>query len=122
VKTSKDFKVVKYILECVEYHPETDKKMTVVESIDYIKNRFNGEVKWRIERDGEHSAMVDWLQGLALNIEYMNYNIELLGIEWGYITNDSTDKQKGNFVDNYWSLMATKILQLFRGYGVKCYV
>ena len=38
-------------------------------------------MSWNIEKQGLLSACVDWFQGLALAVPYMNYEIEQLGFD-----------------------------------------
>ena len=62
--------------------------------------------------------MTEWLQGLALPIDYTYYNIIQLAKEWGSIPQDATAKQEDKICDNYWLFMANKLRQLFEGYRV----
>lgn len=83
-----------------------------------VKNRFNSEYGWLVERYGEHNALTDWLQGLALPIEYSDYDIINLAMSWGSIAKTATPLQKYKITENYWSFMANKLRQLFDGYRV----
>jgi len=88
------------------------------EKAAHIKQRFHSECGHEISRYGELTACTPWLQGLALNIEYMNHEIIELAKEWGSLEHDATEKQEQKILDNYWSFMANKCLQLMRGYRV----
>ena len=110
-----DRKVKLYILECVSSEAET---RNVVDIIEYIGDRFHSEMGWSINRIGEHATMVSWLQGLALDIAYMNGDIINLAIEWGSLPENATEGEQGKILDNYWRLMAAKTLQLVRQYRV----
>ena len=69
-----------YILSTIETDGEDKPLKTEKEKIDYIFNRFNSEYGFMIERVGEQKALAEWLSGLALNIEYSNFNLSLIHI------------------------------------------
>jgi superoxide dismutase len=100
----------KYILDCVELDCEEKPIKTDEEKIKYIFDRFNSEFGWNIERIGKHKAMTEWLQGLALNIEYYNDDIVKLAIKLGSIEENPSEKLQARVKDNYWSFMANIIL------------
>jgi len=100
----------KYILDCVQLDNEEKELKTDQEKINYIFDRFNSEYGWNIERVGKHQAMIEWLQGLALDIEYWNDNIVPLAIKLGSIDENPSEKLKARVIDNYWSFMANIIL------------
>lgn len=88
------------------------------EKAAHLKQRFHSECGHEIVRYGELKACANWLQGLALNIEFMNGGIIELAKEWGSLEQDATEKQEQKILDNYWSFMANKCLQLMRGYRI----
>ena len=100
----------KYILNCIELDCEEKELKTDQEKINYIFDRFNSEYGWNIERVGKHQAMIEWLQGLALDIEYWNDNIVPLAIKLGSIDENPSEKLKTRVINNYWSFMANIIL------------
>ena len=110
-----DQKAKLYILRAVSDQAETDK---VLEIVEYIKNRFESEYGWRVAQVGRQAAMIDWLQGLALNIEYMNYKILDLAVQWGSLDKNATERAEDKILINYWSFMSAKVLQLIDGYRV----
>ena len=99
-----------YILGTIEEDGEGKPLKTDQEKIDYIFNRFNSEYGWNIERVGKFKAMTEWLQGLALNIEYMNVAIVPLAIKMGSIDPNPSEKLQAKVIENYWSFMANVIL------------
>ena len=101
----------KYILDCVQLDNEEKELKTDQEKINYIFDRFNSEYGWNIERVGKNQAMIEWLQGLALDIEYWNDNIVPLAIKLGSIDENPSEKLKARVIDNYWSFMANIILE-----------
>ena len=54
--------------------------------------------------------MTEWLQGLALNIEYWNSEIVPLAIKMGSIDENPSEKLQARVIENYWSFMANVIL------------
>ena len=64
----------------------------------------------KIDRVGKFKAMTEWLQGLALDIEYWNDNIVTLAIKMGSIDENPSEKLQAKVIENYWSFMANVIL------------
>lgn len=100
----------KYILSTIEEDINGKLITTDKEKIKYIFDRFYSEYGWSIERVGKHQTMIEWLQGLALDIEYWNDEIVPLAIKMGSIEENPSDKLKTKVIDNYWSFMANIIL------------
>ena len=100
----------KYILECVELDNDEKELKTDQEKIKYIFDRFYSEFDWNVKRIGKQKAMTEWLQGLALNIEYWNDNIVPLAIKMGSIDENPSKKLQAKVIANYWSFMANVIL------------
>ena len=101
-----------YILSTIEEDSEGNPIKTDAEKIKYIFDRFYSEYGWNIERVGKFKAMTEWLQGLALDIEYWNDSIVPLAIKMGSIDENPSEKLKAKVIDNYWSFMANVILGL----------
>ena len=100
----------KYILECVELDNDEKELKTDQEKVKYIFDRFYSEFHWNVKRIGKQKAMTEWLQGLALNIEYWNDNIVPLAIKMGSIDENPSEKLQAKVIENYWSFMANVIL------------
>ena len=99
-----------YILSTIQEDEEGNPIKTDEEKIKYIFDRFYSEYGWNIERVGKFKAMTEWLQGLALSIEYMNCEIVPMAIKLGSIDENPSEKLKAKVIDNYWSFMANVIL------------
>ena len=99
-----------YILSTIETDNNNKPIKTDQDKIKYIFDRFNSEFGWNIERIGKHKAMTEWLQGLALNIEYWNSEIVPLAIKMGLIEENPNEKLQARVINNYWSFMANVIL------------
>ena len=100
----------KYILECVELDNDEKELKPDQEKVKYIFDRFYSEYGFHIPRVGKQKAMTEWLQGLALNIEYWNDNIVPLAIKMGSIDENPSEKLQAKVIENYWSFMANVIL------------
>ena len=100
----------KYILDTIETDNEGKPIKTDNEKIKYLFDRFNSEYGWNIERIGKHKAMTEWLQGLALDIEYYYDDIVKLAIKMGSIDENPSEKLQARVQDNYWNFMANVIL------------
>ena len=99
-----------YILGTIEEDGEGKPLTTDQEKINYIFDRFNSEYGFMIERVGKQKAMSEWLQGLALDIEYWNDSIVPLAIKMGSINENPSEKLQAKVIENYWSFMANVIL------------
>lgn len=75
-------------------------------SVNHIYDRFISEYGWHIERVGRHKALTDWLQGLALDIPFYDWDI--------METFDLNEKQ----TENYWPFMAMRLQELFKKEGL----
>ena len=113
-----DQTVKSYILSTIEDDGNGTELNTNAEKCAYLKERFAAEYGWRVNQVGRQTAMIDWLQGLALHIEYMNYQILQLAKEWGSLPDKATPRQEDKILDNYWTFIAAKTLQLIDGYRV----
>ena len=99
-----------YILKTINEDGNGKPLKTEQEKINYIFDRFNSEYGFMVERVGKQKAMTEWLQGLALDIEYWNDNIVPLAIKMGSIDENPNEKLQAKVIENYWSFMANVIL------------
>lgn len=108
-----------YLLSCIDADSfdgvtlSTDKDKAV-----FSHERFTSEYGWRVAQVGEFKAVVDWLQGLALNVHYSNYDAIRLAIEWGRIPVNPNKRQERNAMDTYWQYLAMRLLGLWRKHGL----
>ena len=109
-----DQAIKRYILSTVAEDAEASDQMPV----EYIRSRFQSEYGWRIKQAGRQTAMIDWLQGLAIPIAFYNWDILNLAKQWGSLPADATERHEDKILDNYWRFMAAKTLQLLDGYRV----
>ena len=99
-----------YILSTIEEDGEGKPLTTDKEKINYIFDRFNSEYGWNIERVGKHKAMTEWLQGLALDLEYYYSDIIKLAIKMGSIDENPSEKMQSKICEKYWDFMANIIM------------
>ena len=99
-----------YILSCIEDDIDGQPLTSDTDKINYIFKRFYSEYGFRVQQVGKFAAMTDWLQGLALNIEYWNDAIIDLAIRLGSIDENPSEKLQDKVCDNYWRFMANIIL------------
>ena len=116
-----DKKAKLYLLDAMRSYLEDDYEIDTFnnnEIIDFIKSSFYSTHQWSIDRYGRQKSLTDWLQGLALPIDFYYCDIIQLAKDWGSIPHNATQKQEDKICDNYWSFMANKLGQLFDGYRV----
>ena len=110
--------IFRYILDSV---PDCDaENMNDTEKAAYLWARFESEYNYADNRKripNLQARVAEWLSGLAINIEYRNAGIVALAEKWQGRT--LTDKQAERVIDNYFSFMAFKLMQLWRAYGIK---
>ena len=99
-----------YILSNIDEDIEGNPISSEADKINYIFDRFNSEYGWRVNQVGKVAAMVDWLQGLALNIEFYNDEIINLAVRLGSIDENPSEKLQDRVIENYWNFMANIIL------------
>ena len=88
------------------------------EKISFLKSRFFSEYGYNIKRQGEQRALINWLQGLALDVEFYNVQIIELMDSWGLVKHnakgDISEKSYDKALDEYWNRLSMAILMLFK--------
>lgn len=115
----KHYKYERLLLDCADntgcegYDYYTDCE-TDRGTATFIHGRFISEYGWRVEQVGEFAALTDWLQGLALNIPYMNCDIlELAGMS------NAPENKQHKILENYWRFMAMRLLGVWAYFEIK---
>lgn len=94
--------IYKRYAKAYEILKQGDLDYTGDKPVNHIYSRFISEYGWNIERIGFFPALTEWLQGLALNIPYMNGDImETFGLN---------ERQ----LESYWRFMAMRLQELFK--------
>ena len=101
--------------ENCDYYTECE---TREEKISFLKTRFYSEYGFYAKHHGEQRAVIGWLQGLALDVEYTYCDIEQLMIKWDLLkptkTGEYTEKACDKAHDEYWSRLSMAILMMFK--------
>ena len=88
------------------------------EKISFLKSRFFSEYDWNIKQVGEQRALINWLQGLALNVEFYNVQIIKLMDSWGLVKHnakgDISEKSYDKALDEYWARLSMAIMMMFK--------
>ena len=75
--------------------------------------RFHTEYSYYIKQVGERKALIEWLQGGALNfLHFWNDEIILLAEKWQQ--DISTEKKKDKLCEQWFSFIANQYQKLFR--------
>lgn len=97
-----------YIMDCIDTdgYDHANALTTDKEKLQFVVDTFNAEVgKWLTPREGQQKAFQHWIQGLcsALRVDFEDYRIIEIGIEWGLVKHDATERTQDHFVDSWWS-------------------
>ena len=98
-----------YLADATEV--EDNENATEDERIAYMIDRFRSEYGHEIARHGTQTAAQNWLQGLAINVEYMDHDIpdtvaKLHGMD---NANDFTERLRNACVTYWWSALAVAV-------------
>ena len=94
-----------------------DKELnTPEEKLKYAMGRFKSEYSHMIERKGQYMAFSEWLQGLALDYDFMNHEILNLAKKWGQDL--STEAKKDKILNDWWPFLTNQFFKLARSYKV----
>ena len=109
--------IFRYILDSVR---DTEcEGMNDSDKAAYLWARFESEYNYPDNRKripNLQSRVAEWLSGLAIGIAYTNADIVALAEEWQDCK--LTDKQSERVINNYFSSMAFKVMQLCKAHGV----
>ena len=122
--TSKNHPVYAYIID--QLLPASEILSQYDEVVeDTIQARLQWVVKtFESESGGKYANhFCGWLQGLpsAFSVDFMNYRILELAVEWGSLPQNATEKQADKIIENWFNFITTKFATLCRRNGVKCF-
>jgi hypothetical protein len=106
-----------YIIDCIDSEPYLEYQLeTKREKVQFLYDTFKNEKDYEIKKVGEFKAFIDWIQGLPtiFNIAFSDNTILKLAVTMGSLRENATEKEEGKVLDNYWSFIANKTMQLFR--------
>ena len=98
-----------YILDCIEEGLEGEDLTTEQAKIKYLRDRFNSEYGWMIQRVGKIKACREWLLGLALMVDYSYYDIEKRLKSWEVIDGSESEKKLDAELDLYWDRLGEAV-------------
>jgi len=98
-----------YILDTVTDY-NGDELPTREAKIEQLFKQFYSEYGYLVPMYGKQPAIAQWLQGLALNIEYYNQDIVDLAVRFGSIDANPSHRLECKVIENYWKFMANIIL------------
>lgn len=101
-----------YVLDCI-YNDEKD-NMSDKEAINYFFECFNKEYNNNYNKrlyPNLQERISQYIQGLptCISIAFTDYDIINIGKSWGYCT---TPAKTANFVNNWFSVIAWRLIQL----------
>ena len=109
--------IFRYILDSVR--DDECEGMNDSDKACYLWARFESEYNYANNRKripNLQARVAEWLSGLAIGIEYANAGIVALAEQWQGRT--LTDKQAERVIDNYFSFVAFKVMQLCKAHGI----
>ena len=109
--------IFRYILDSVR--DDECEGMNDSDKAAYLWSRFESEYNYSNNRKripNLQARVAEWLSGLAIGIEYTNAGIVALAEDWQ--GRKLSDKQAELVIDNYFSSMAFKVMQLCKAHGI----
>lgn len=111
-------KAEQYLLDCINYEG------TVAEKLQHVRDRFESEYNYpenKLYYPNTQVRLAQWFMGLpsAINIDYENYRIIELAKEWGSLSFDATERQLLAVLDNWFNLMAFRLIRLSEKHNVR---
>ena len=124
-------KVFPYILDCIDseeyinsiYNPNNFNPKTDREKLQFLYNVFISEY-WSRHKTYYKGNMIDcfknWLMGLpsVFNVDFENYKILEIAIQWGSIPESASEKQKDKILKNWFNFIAVKTFQLLKKHKI----
>ena len=107
----------KYLIESInldgyEVSAETDK-----EKVQFVLDCFNKEYNYYNNKRRQpqlKKRLAEWIEGLpgVFEVSYWHEDIETDLEKFGFITADSTEKEKSDLVSNWFEIVASTLLEL----------
>ena len=100
------------ILDSIDENIDGESITLRSQKINYGNQRFASEYSWRVKQCGKVQALTDWLQGLALNVPYSNYEILENAKNAGIFHGEGREGAEDDFLDMYWRKLALACIRL----------
>lgn len=109
-----------YILDAIHTGKLFECPMSDMGKVVYFFDCFNKEYNYDYNKrmyPNLQKRIASYLRGLpsCIDIAFENYHIEQTGKLWGYC---KTDKQAAKFVDNWFEMVAFRLMQLAKYYNI----
>jgi hypothetical protein len=92
---------------------------TDAEKAEFSYKRFISEYGWHVKQVGMMKAVENWLAGLALNIDFCNYDILKNAVAWGNLPENASETTQDNYCNRYFKFMAMRLISIWRKHGIK---
>lgn len=111
-------KLKKYILESVDGQPYDESPESAAEKMAFVEKIFNLEKGHEIIRIGKVRAVTNWIGGLpsAIDIEYRSHKILELGINFGMLSKNASDKRQDDFINDWFRMVGYNLLNMIESY------
>ena len=111
-------KAKSYILNAITGYEGALENSNDETKIKGLFDAFYSEYGFQVKRAGLQNATREWLKGLpsVIDVEFRNYEILELAIEWGMITERSKEETKDKALDMYWNVLAYGLIVLGNKY------
>lgn len=111
-------KAEQYILDCIDYDGIPFAKLIHVRG--YFEVEYNYPEN-KVYYPNTQARLAQWFMGLpsAINIDFENYRIIELAKEWGSLSLDATERQEQDVLDNWFNLMAFRLIRLSEKHGIQ---
>jgi hypothetical protein len=107
-----------YILDCIKNSSLVNDENIVIrndkEAVELFAKYFNEEFNYSYNKKRYpilQNRIAQYLRGLpsVCSVAYSDYDIKQIGKSWGFC---QSEKEADEFVENWWSILAFRILQL----------
>lgn len=103
-----------YLLFVLSDHDHGLESPTEKELFAYAADRYFNEYAWNESRLNRLDNIREWLLGLALNVDYTYYDIDLRLRDWGVLKGDEKETKQDQELDQYWLRLASVLNKNFK--------
>lgn len=116
-------KIEKYLIDCIDSEGYDKELLTDKEKVTFVAECFKNEYCYEqnIQRyKTVQEVLRQWLMGSpsSFNVDFENYKILEVAKTFGNLPEKLTEKEEDKIINNWFSFMANKTLQLFRKHGI----
>jgi hypothetical protein len=117
-----------YVLNCIpsseDILSEWGKTTTSdKDRLQFVFDCFSSEYNYPYNKKihpNKQQRLAEWFKGLpsAFNLDFENYEIIRLSIEWGYLPENPTEHKQQDTINNWFTRMAFNLIRIARKEGV----